>query len=77
MSEAQRLFTLLDGDDSGEVGIDEFIEGCSKLRGSAKSIDVNMLIHETQTMISSWNRLEESIASQFARLEGKVGVKSA
>ena len=50
VSEAEALFRLLDDDDSGEVGISEFITGCSKLRGAAKSIDVNLLIHENRKL---------------------------
>jgi hypothetical protein len=50
VSNAHRLFRLLDADCSNEVGIDEFLDGCTRLKGQARSIDVNMLIHEIERM---------------------------
>merc|ERR1711934_390605 len=34
------LFTLLDVDNSGEISIDEFISGCMRIKGTAKSKDI-------------------------------------
>jgi len=47
---ARTLFKLLDVDDTDQVGIDEFIGGCMRLKGGARSIDVNMLLYETEKM---------------------------
>lgn len=44
--EAENLFTLLDMDGSGWVSYDEFVTGCLRLRGTAKSIDVGTLMYE-------------------------------
>merc|ERR1712187_918413 len=41
------LFELLDRDGSGEVDINEFCDGCSRLRGEATSFDINTLLYET------------------------------
>eukprot|EP00413_Alexandrium_margalefii_P000911 CAMPEP_0204515604 /NCGR_PEP_ID=MMETSP0661-20131031/2710_1 /ASSEMBLY_ACC=CAM_ASM_000606 /TAXON_ID=109239 /ORGANISM="Alexandrium margalefi, Strain AMGDE01CS-322" /LENGTH=237 /DNA_ID=CAMNT_0051520931 /DNA_START=1 /DNA_END=714 /DNA_ORIENTATION=- len=38
-----RLFSLLDNDGDGHLSIDEFLEGCMRLRGQASSIDVQHL----------------------------------
>eukprot|EP00437_Effrenium_voratum_P066709 CAMPEP_0181505618 /NCGR_PEP_ID=MMETSP1110-20121109/58156_1 /TAXON_ID=174948 /ORGANISM="Symbiodinium sp., Strain CCMP421" /LENGTH=118 /DNA_ID=CAMNT_0023634619 /DNA_START=59 /DNA_END=412 /DNA_ORIENTATION=+ len=38
--DAWQLFTELDSDGSGEVDVDEFLEGCMMLKGPARSIDV-------------------------------------
>ena len=43
-SEARALFVLLDLEETDEVPIEKFIEGCMRMRGDAKSIDVNMMI---------------------------------
>jgi voltage-gated sodium channel len=45
---ARTLFVLLDVDDTGKVGIDEFVDGCMRLKGGARSLDVNMLLYETE-----------------------------
>merc|ERR1712032_1508758 len=48
VSQAHKLFTLLDADNSDQVGLHEFLEGCMRLKGQAKSIDVNMLLYESE-----------------------------
>lgn len=50
VSNAHRLFRLLDADCSNEVGLDEFLDGCTRLKGQARSIDVNMLVYEIERM---------------------------
>ncbi|CAJ1340138.1 unnamed protein product, partial [Effrenium voratum] len=47
-SDARELFNLLDQDGDGEVCIEEFILGCKKLRGQAKSSDVATLLRENK-----------------------------
>lgn len=51
VSQARTLFKLLDLDESNDVGIDEFIQGCMRMKGSARSIDVNMLLYEIEKLI--------------------------
>merc|ERR1711972_77013 len=45
VSQAHVLFELLDADGSNSVTIDEFLDGCMRLKGQAKSIDLNMLLY--------------------------------
>merc|ERR1740117_1584095 len=49
-SDAERLFKLLDADDSGAVDVDEFCEGCLQVKGEASSFDVNCNIYEHRRM---------------------------
>jgi len=44
VSQAPVLFDLLDADGSGAVTVEEFVEGCVRLRGQARSIDVNKVM---------------------------------
>merc|ERR1719221_138818 len=44
VSQAHLVFELLDVDNSDEVTVDEFLEGCMRLKGHARSVDVNLLI---------------------------------
>jgi len=60
VTHAHRLFRLLDVDGSGEVGLDEFLDGCMRLKGQAKSIDVNMLVYETERMSQQISLLLEA-----------------
>jgi hypothetical protein len=45
-TDAQRLFTLLDEYDTGEVDVSTFLDGCLRLKGVARSIDVYALMWE-------------------------------
>merc|ERR1712187_69315 len=45
------LFDMLDDDGSGEVDMEEFVSGCLRLKGNAKSIDIHTLIFEVNIMI--------------------------
>merc|ERR1711879_930501 len=44
------LFKLLDYNDSGDIDISEFCTGCLRLKGEAKSFDVNLLIYEIRRL---------------------------
>merc|ERR1712032_403058 len=57
ISNAHRLFRLMDTDNNGEVGLDEFLDGCTRLKGEAKSIDVNMLVYAVKKMQMNISRM--------------------
>jgi len=50
--DAWDLFKLLDTDKSAEIDLDEFVYGCMKLRGTAKTIDVAKLSYDNKLMRS-------------------------
>merc|ERR1719271_785286 len=50
VSDARVLFHLLDNDNSDEVGIDEFLEGCYKLQGVSRSLDMKIMQYEVQQL---------------------------
>jgi len=52
--ETKSLMLLLDRDGSGEVDIDEFCEGCLRLKGEAKSFDIHCLLYESQRTLLKW-----------------------
>jgi len=47
------LFKLLDVNDDGEVGIDEFVVGCLRLKGGAFLMDMSVLVTDTKKLIHS------------------------
>jgi len=48
VSDAKNLFKLLDVDRSGSVEIHEFIEGCQKLKGESRTLDMHLMRFELQ-----------------------------
>jgi hypothetical protein len=46
VSQAKKLFRLMDLDKSGTISREEFIVGCSRLRGEAKELDIAILQYE-------------------------------
>lgn len=56
-SEAQGLFMLLDLDEKGEIGVEEFVLGCMRLKGTAKSIDAASMMFQTKRIAVKVNEL--------------------
>jgi Ca2+-binding EF-hand superfamily protein len=72
ISEAKALFVLLDVEKNGEVPIEKFILGCLRMRGDAKSIDVNMILYENEKMLGMLTSLNDKCEDMFDRLEEGV-----
>lgn len=62
LHDMERLYFLLDEEGTGEIQIDDFLGGCLKLRGEARSIDVHAVLRETK-------KLERKLDDQDIRLE--------
>jgi len=65
VSAAQGLFQLLDVDESGEVDVNEFIMGCMRLKGAAKSIDMATMLYDNKRMAMRWNHFFEKNEQQL------------
>jgi len=68
VSEAHVLFELLDQDGSDQVDIDEFVGGCMRLKGTARSIDVNMLIRRNAQVLDSMHQHMEMTGKILQRM---------
>merc|ERR1719162_2041813 len=62
LADAPSVFALLDSDDSGDIDMDEFLNGCLGLHGPAKAIHLATLMYEAR--ISS--RFQATSLSQIA-----------
>merc|ERR1719424_2551699 len=54
VSEACVLFRLLDYDQSGEIGIEEFLEGCYRFQGESRSLDMKIMQYEVRFLQESF-----------------------
>jgi voltage-gated sodium channel len=66
-SEARGLFTLLDLDNSDTVSIEEFVNGCFRLRGPAKSLDLALVIQEVRDALDTLRELKHIQAQTLQR----------
>mmetsp|Transcript_152775 Transcript_152775/g.265427 ORF Transcript_152775/g.265427 Transcript_152775/m.265427 type:complete len:281 (+) Transcript_152775:37-879(+) len=72
-SEAKTLFALLDFDGSGTINPDELVNGCLRLRGSAKSLDMCQLIHGVNQMHKDILQNQCILVSEIGKLEKTLG----
>eukprot|EP00927_Polykrikos_kofoidii_P017789 TRINITY_DN18139_c0_g1_i2.p1 TRINITY_DN18139_c0_g1~~TRINITY_DN18139_c0_g1_i2.p1 ORF type:complete len:772 (-),score=116.65 TRINITY_DN18139_c0_g1_i2:28-2343(-) len=63
---AQGLFHMLDADGSGTLSMDEFIKGCERLRGEARSVDV---VHLSIQLAEHMTK----ISNALAKMDGSIG----
>jgi len=57
LNHAWKLFTLLDPDSSGTIDLEEFVEGCLKLRGPATRLDMEMVLSVARNTAKRQNML--------------------
>jgi len=84
------LFKLLNEDQDETVEVDEFINGCLRLKGTAKSLDIAKMNFAMASLVKHFScfadeiessfskmsaKLEGSIKQQNARLEAKIGAQ--
>jgi len=63
------MANLNTGDD--EVDIEEFIQGCQRLKGYATSVDVQSLMFETKRLHKDLTSLENVCSANFPKMRGK------
>lgn len=63
MDEAFSLFKLLDHNNAHILDIDKFVKGCLKLRGTAKSLDIAMMMYETRWSLNKFSQRMKHIES--------------
>merc|ERR1712032_721607 len=63
------LFKLLDKDNSDAINIDEFCDGCMRLRGEAKSFDIHILVYQVRQFLSKWSGFTVYVEERFSGME--------
>jgi hypothetical protein len=72
ISEAEGLFKLLDIDESGQVDYEEFLEGCMRLRGNARAIDVVTVMIEGRKLSRKWQAHARVVENDLNFVAGTV-----
>mmetsp|Transcript_61560 Transcript_61560/g.148966 ORF Transcript_61560/g.148966 Transcript_61560/m.148966 type:complete len:504 (-) Transcript_61560:32-1543(-) len=73
-SDARELFNLLDVNKHEEIGLEEFIMGCKRLRGQAKSSEVATLLRENKRFGAKSQRQLRKLEAQLRGLRKGVQV---
>lgn len=66
------LFRLLDRDGSRCINVEEFCDGCMRLKGTAKSMDVNALIFQTKNFLTKWGEFTFFVEESFTMLRRQL-----
>ena len=53
------IFKLIDKDCVGELGLNDFVEGCVTYRGTAKAIHIGSLTHKINKMQAALNDMSD------------------
>merc|ERR1712048_445133 len=69
VTELRGVFEMLDLQGTEEVNIGDFVMGCMKLKGPAKSIDVCTILYENRKQACKWAMWASYSERQFQRLE--------
>lgn len=60
-TDAWTLFKLLSPDGKGTLNVDEFVEGCLRLKGAAKKVDVAVMMREQRRLRKMMNQMSRKI----------------
>jgi len=76
ISRSADVFRLLDIDGSNEVDMEEFVSGCLHIQGGASSVDIEMLVRTTKTMLRKFKgyylRIEKTFCQENEILTGMM-----
>merc|ERR1712217_285523 len=73
VSEADGLFYLLDAEESGRISAEDFASGCARLRGSAKALDLAILMREVNRQGDEFQRHVLSVDARLTSVVNTLG----
>ncbi|CAJ1403452.1 unnamed protein product [Effrenium voratum] len=70
--DAWTLFNLLDLDAGGSISVEEFFNGCLRLRGNAKSIDLAKIMHDQSWLVRNHGRFQTHMELEVQQLKEQI-----
>jgi hypothetical protein len=70
VSEAWKLFKLIDADESHVIDLEEFIEGCLRLRGPAKALDLADILYQNEGFMKKVTDFMTDMDTKIAAIIG-------
>lgn len=71
VNDAWMLFKLLDTDGTNVIEFDEFVDGCLRLRGTAKGVDVAKVIYDHKSMQRKLNKILHMVGERMSDSEAR------
>lgn len=68
LPEVKTLFFLLDEDKSNSVSVNEFVDGCLRLRGGARNVDMASLMQENKRILKTLTHFTTFVGKHLTRL---------
>jgi len=62
----ERLFRLIDQDASGEVEVQEFLDGCLRLKGEARSIDLHTVMYDCKACLKELSLMSACLLNSMS-----------
>jgi len=75
-ADAWTLFMLLDTEGTGDVDVEEFVEGCMRLKGQAKAVDIAVLLHDLRLMKKRLQNIDANNLQLMAQVAEVLSVVS-
>merc|ERR1711920_141226 len=69
------LFQLIDVSNCGKINVEEFCDGCLRLQGEAKSVDVHTMIFQVKRFLAKWSEFTGYVEERFTDLHGTGSTK--
>merc|ERR1711920_690491 len=69
IEQAWDIFRIIDRDKSGTVSIDEFVDGCLRLRGNATTMDLAQVIYDTRSIQQKLSEFMWFVEEQFHQVQ--------
>lgn len=73
-SQAHLLFEMLDVNGNDSVSIDEFVDGCVRLRGGARSVDLNIVLLQSKKLTEQIHVLLRKSRKQIVQVDELLDV---
>lgn len=70
--DAWTLFKLLDADAGGTVSANEFVDGCMRIRGNAKSVHMAQMLYENKWLMDAVWELAQFVEEAFKNLPDQL-----
>jgi len=70
--DARVLFKLLDQNESGTIDIEEFCNGCMRLKGEAKSFDMYCLIYNSERSLEKTKSMTFEMQEMFKHVQKQI-----